>query len=84
VSNASQLKITLDELKRTGRLEKIDSAWVQAVKSMAVMLDQNPSNAALWGRYLEALGALTVDDGDDSFDEALDQLYGTVRDSPPS
>lgn len=79
VTNSRALLATLRELRRIGRLEPIDTAKVQALKSMAAALDGNPSNAALWRQYREALEELTFDDDDGSFDDAVEQLYGKVR-----
>jgi len=84
VTNAKALAVTLGELRRLGRLEKIDTAFVEALRSMAAALDVNPGNAGLWRQYLEALGELTADDSDGSVDEALEELFGQVRDSPSS
>jgi len=82
VTNAKALAVTLGELRRLGRLEKIDAARVEAVKSMAAALDQNPANAGLWRQYREAIEGLTADDSGGTVDEALEELFGTVRDSP--
>lgn len=84
MTNAKALAVTLGELRRLGRLEKIDAARVQAVKSMAAALDFDETNASLWRQYREALGELTSDVDNGSLDEALDELYGKVRDTPSS
>jgi hypothetical protein len=83
-TNSGQVEQTLRELRRMGRLEKVDAAAVQAVRSMARELDADAGNAALWRQYREALGELTADDADGSVDEALAGLYAEVRDAPPS
>ena len=83
-TNRGQLEQTLKELRRLGRIEKVDAAGVQALRSMALALDGDPSNAALWRQYREALRELTADDSDGSADAALAALYAEVRDSPPS
>ena len=68
-----------------GRLEPLDAAAVQALRSMAGALDGDPGNAALWRQYREAVRELTCDDGaDGSFEEAVAALSAEVRDSPPS
>lgn len=82
--NASELGKTLAELNRCGRLEKIDSAKVQMLRSMARALDADPANAALWRQYRESLKELTADDSNASVDEALADLFSEVRDTPPS
>ena len=83
-SNAIELERTLAELDQIGRVEKIDAAAVQALRSMAQALDSDPSQAALWRQYREALRELTADDSSNSVDEALAALYTEVRDAPPS
>lgn len=65
--NVRALEVTLSELERLGRLELIDTAKVQIVRSLASALDADPSSASLWRQYREALGELTADD-DDGFD----------------
>ena len=64
-SNAEALKATLAELKRMGRLEAVDAAVVYGALSMATALDRDPSNAALWRQYREAIEGLTRHDDDD-------------------
>ena len=83
-TNRGQLEQTLKELRRLGRVEKIDAAAVQALRSIAFALDADPSNAALWRQYREALRELTADDGDSSADDAAADLYAEVGDAPPS
>ena len=83
-TNHGQLEQTLKELRRLGRIERVDAAAVQGLRSMAFALDDNPQNAALWRQYREALRELTADDDNGSVDEALDNLFAEVRDAPPS
>jgi hypothetical protein len=83
-TNRGQLEQTLKELRRLGRVEKIDAAAVQALRSMAGALDADPSNAALWRQYREALRELAADDGDSTADDALAGLFAEVGDPPPS
>jgi hypothetical protein len=65
VGNASEVEVTLGQLRELGRLEPIDSARVQMIRSMAAVLDDDPTNAALWRQYRESLDALLADDGPD-------------------
>ena len=83
-TNGGQVDQTLRELRRLGRLEKIDAAAVQMLRSMAHALDADPGNAALWRQYREALRELAADDGSGSVDAALAGLFAEVRDPPPS
>ena len=81
-ANAKAIEVTLAELRRMGRLEQVDEARVQAVRSMAEALDLNPFNSQMWKEYREAIGGLTADDGDagPSLDDLLDDLSTSVRD----
>lgn len=81
-TNHGQLEQTLRELRRLGRIEKIDAAAVQAVRSMAFALDADPANAALWRQYREALRELTADDDDGDIGAALGELYSEVGNPP--
>ena len=84
-TNSGQFEQTLKELRRLGRVERIDAAAVQSLRSMARALDAEPQNAALWRQYREALRELTADDdAAGSFDEAVAALSAEVRDSPAS
>jgi hypothetical protein len=79
--NAKAIDVTLGELRRGGRLEKIDEARVVALRSMAAALDQNPFNSQMWREYREAIEGLTRNDGDSSsVDDLLDELSAPVRD----
>lgn len=81
--NARAAEATLAELDRMGRLEKVDTARVQAVRSMAAALDVNPFNSQMWREYREALERLTADDDDDgAAEELLAELSGPVRNPP--
>ena len=82
-NNAVELGKTLAALKEMGRFEPVDSARWQALRSMARELDEDPSNAALWRQYREALKELTADDGG-SLDDALADLFSAPRDAPPA
>ena len=79
--NARAVEVTLSELKRMGRLEKVDEARVQALRSIAEAVDLNPFNSQMWREYREAIGGLTVDDRDSgsSVDDLLDELSPSVR-----
>jgi hypothetical protein len=84
MTNSSQFARTLRELRRMGRVETVDAAAVQAVRSMAFALDADPANAALWRQYREALKELTADDDRGSVVAALAELFPEVRDQAPS
>lgn len=75
--NARAAEATLAELDRMGRLEDVDAARVQAIKSMARALDDNPFNSQMWREYREALEALSRDDSDN--DGALEAILEELR-----
>lgn len=83
-TNTSELGRTIAALRETGRFERVDAARLQMLRSMARALDYDPSNAALWRQYREALKELTADDGNDSVDEALAHLFSSPRDTSSS
>lgn len=81
--NSVAIGLTLAELKRMGRLEQVDAARVQALRSMAVALDQNPFNSQMWREYREAIEGLTADDSNsDLADDLMDELSASVRNPP--
>jgi hypothetical protein len=61
---------TLEELRRKGRLEPVDSARVQVLRQLAAACDYEVGNAALWRQMRDALGDLTAD-APDAQDEAI-------------
>lgn len=79
-TNAEAIEVTLGELEQMGRLEKIDAARVQALRSLAAALDENPHTAQMWREYREAIEAVTADDSDDSVEDLIDELSSSVRD----
>lgn len=75
MTNLEAVESTLAELYRMGRLEVVDAAKVQAVRSMAQSLDEKPFNSQMFHEYLAALEGLTADgDSDGSVDELLREL----------
>ena len=84
-SNRWAVEVTLEELACQDRFRPVDAARVQSVRMLASAVDVDCMNAALWGRYLDALRGLMVDDSaDDGFAEALAELRSGVRDSSPA
>lgn len=84
--NARALEVTLSELVRLGRLEDIDSAEVQVMRSLAQAVDWWPSDAQLWRQYREALREVTDADDGGEFDQLLEALgsVSTVGDAKAS
>lgn len=79
-TNTEALEVTLSSLRDTRRLERVDEALVQALRSMAESLDRDPSNAALWRQYRETLKELTADDSHSSVADDIAALFSEVRD----
>lgn len=78
-TNVAAAEATISALDATGRLESVDAAVVQAVRSMAEHLDQDPGNAALWRQYREAVRELRADDGGPLGDD-IEDLFSPARD----
>lgn len=63
----------LAALANAGRLESVDAARVQAARSLASLVDENPLNVGLWHQYRAAEAVLReVNDADD---DALAELF---------
>lgn len=63
-------------LRDLGRIEDIDAARVQTIRSLADALDADPSNAQMWRTYREAVEDMmgTNDDGDQ-----IDELVAEIN-----
>lgn len=74
--NTDALQRTLDALERSGRLEAVDAARVQTLRSLAQAVDDKPYDAPLWRQYREALSEVLDADGDADSDleRALNQI----------
>lgn len=83
-TNSAALATTLQKLKDLGRLEEIDAARVQMLKTMASALDEEPHRAALWKEYRAALKELMADDSSSTVDDALAGLFADVGNPPPA
>lgn len=84
-ANARALEVTLAELDRMGRLEAVDEARVQSLRSLAQAVDWWPNEAQLWRQYREGLSeVLDADDGDSDLDRLLAEIHGgsAVGDPP--
>lgn len=77
---------TVAELRRMGRLEQVDAARVQALRTMAQTLDARSGNANLWKVYHEALERLITGERDsgDATERLLAELSGDVGNSSSS
>lgn len=70
-SNVEAMESTLAALADAGRIDEVDAARVQALRSMAAALDERPFNSQMWREYRESLEGLVANDGDDGALEAL-------------
>lgn len=75
--NVAAAEATLAALADCGRLEAVDAAAVEVVRSLAAVVDADPSDAALWRQYRDALAALT--EGDDVADSRLEEALAQIR-----
>jgi hypothetical protein len=79
-TNVSALEETLQCLTDSGHIETVDAAAVQALRSMAASLDDDPSKAALWREYLNALAEVrrADDNANSGIDDALAKIAGAA------
>lgn len=82
VTNYEALRVTIEELRKAGRLETIDSARVRIALGLAAAVDSMPDNPTLWREYRAAEKALREESEahGDPFDELIRQLSTQVRD----
>jgi hypothetical protein len=75
-TNVQALEKTLACLEATRKVEEVDAAAVQALRSMAAALDADPTKAALWREYLDALAEVrrADDDADSGLANALKEI----------
>lgn len=71
---------TLAILRQTGRIEDVDAARVETIRSLADALDQDGSNAQMWRTYREAIEDLmrADDHADDELAQALAEIRGAT------
>lgn len=79
-ANRVELDRTLKVLFDTGKIEgEVDAARVAAVRSLAVAVDIDPGDAALWREYRQALAELFADDDSDG---KIGKLLESLRSGP--
>lgn len=74
--------MTLAELERMGRLEAIDAARVQALRSMADVVDRSPDMPTMWREYRNALEELIATDGAEDLAGLLAELQADDSNAP--
>jgi hypothetical protein len=73
--------VTLAELTRMGRLEEIDAARVQALRSMADVVDRSPSSPQMWREYRNALEELIASDDQGDLSALIAELQSDPGDA---
>ena len=77
--NRRATETTLKALRAAGRLEPVDAAHEQLVRSLADAVDASPENAALWKQYREALADMRKPEDDDGgLEAALASIRGAA------
>ena len=74
--NRQAAEQTLAILRDLGRIEEIDAARVQTVRSIATALDSDDTNAQLWRTYREAIEDMmrADDDANDDLAKAIAEI----------
>lgn len=67
--NRIAVEETIAVLEREGKLEQVQAAQLQALRSLADQVDFDPSNAQMWKNYNEAVACLVETDASDSEEE---------------
>lgn len=80
MSNVEAMEATVGELERLGRVEAIDAARVQVLRSLALAVDERPHSPGLWSEYRAALSEVLEadDDVDDSLEAELKKIRGAT------
>lgn len=79
-ANRKALEKTISILHGLGRIEDIDAARVQTLRSLADELDRDASNAQMWRTYREAIEDLM---GPDDNGNEIDQLIAEINSRAP-
>jgi len=77
VTNREATETMLDILKGLGRIEDIDAARVQSLRSLADAVDRFPKNAQLWKVYRDAIEDMLSQD--DRANDDLAQALAEIR-----
>ena len=80
LSNLDAMKLTIEQLRQAGRLDKIDEARVRIALGLAAAVDSMPDNPTLWREYRNAEKALRNESEahGDPFDELIRTLTAEV------
>ncbi len=75
LGNVAAIGVTIKALESDQ--SDVDAALAEAARSIAAALDENPTNANLWGRYLDAISLLMAGDELDDEVAALFDQYAS-------
>lgn len=78
-ANVAAIEKTIGALEAAGRIEPVDAARVQLLRSLAKAVDDDPLNGSLWRQYHAALDDLMK--ADDDADDALAAAVAAIRGS---
>lgn len=81
--NLSALDETVSALRALGRLEDVDAATVEAARSLAMAVDEQPGNASLWREYQAAVRSLREVGADDDGGLDIDAIVAAIRGDAP-
>lgn len=81
--NLSAIDETVAALQSLGRLEDVDAATVEAARSLAVAVDEQPGNASLWREYQAAVRSLREVGADDGTGHDIDAIIAAIRGDAP-
>lgn len=81
MTNSDAVEETIEALKLAGRIEPIDTARLQAVRSLADAVDTKPFSPGLWQEYRAALSEVLGSDVD--ADDGIHDALAAIRSAAP-
>lgn len=80
-ANVVAIEKTIAALEELGRIEPVDAARVQLLRSLAKAVDDDPLNGSLWRHYHSAIDDLMKadDDADDALAAAVAEIRGSTQ-----
>jgi hypothetical protein len=82
LTNFQALQATIEALRSSGKLDKIDEARIRICLGLAAAVDSMPDNPSLWREYRAAEKALREEASahGDPFDQLLASISAEIRD----
>lgn len=80
-TNVAAVERTIEALHEAGRIEPVDAARIQLLRSLAKAVDEDPLNGSLWRQYFAALDSLMK--ADDAADDGLAAAVAALRGAAP-